>query len=85
MFWIILLCHFIADYPLQTNATVVAKKTSLQGLVMHIAMHFLTMLVVMCAILSIEINVGISLALVISAFHFVIDYWKNVLSKLKPN
>jgi len=84
MFWIILLCHFIADYPLQTDAMVIAKKTSLKGLVMHITMHFLTMLVMLCAILSVEISVGISLALAIGGFHFVIDYWKNVLSKLKP-
>jgi len=84
MFWIILLCHFIADYPLQTDAMVCAKKTSLQGLIMHIAMHFLTLLLMLCAILSVDINVGISLALVISGFHFAIDYWKNVLSKLKP-
>ena len=84
MFWIILLCHFIADYPLQTDAMVVAKKNGLQGLIMHIAMHFLTMLVAMCAILSIEISIGISLAFVISCFHFVIDYWKNILAKLRP-
>ena len=84
MFWIILLCHFIADYPLQTDAMVVAKKANLMGLVMHIAMHFLTMLVIFFGILGIEISVGISLALVVSGFHFVIDYWKNVLSKLRP-
>jgi hypothetical protein len=84
MFWIILLCHFIADYPLQTDAMVIAKKTRFSGLLMHIAMHFLTMIVVLCSILSIEISVGISMAVVISGFHFAIDYWKNVLSKLRP-
>jgi hypothetical protein len=84
MFWIILLCHFIADYPLQTDAMVVAKKTRFSGLLMHIVMHFLTMLVVLCSLLSIEISVGIGLALVISGFHFAIDYWKNILSRLRP-
>ena len=85
MFWIILLCHFIADYPLQTDAMVIAKKTNLMGLSMHIAMHFLTMLVVLCGILSIEINVGVSLSLAVSCLHFGIDHWKTILAKLKPD
>jgi hypothetical protein len=83
MFWIILLCHFIADYPLQTNAMVVAKK-HMAGLIMHVVMHCMTMLVVLCGILSIDTSVGISLSLIMSGFHLIIDYWKNVLSKLRP-
>ena len=74
----------MADYPLQTDAMVIAKKTSLLGLVMHIAMHFLTILVVLCGILAVEISIGIGLAIAVSGFHFIIDYWKNILSKLRP-
>ena len=83
MFWIILLCHFIADYPLQSDAMVSAKRT-LSGLSMHVAIHFSTMLVVLGGFLEIEASVVLSLAFAISCFHFIIDYWKNILSNLRP-
>ena len=83
MFWIIIFCHLVADYPLQSNAMVKAKKT-LSGLFMHVFVHFLTMMVMLCAILNYDINSSLILAVSISLFHFVIDHWKNTLSRLKP-
>ena len=84
MFWTILLCHFIADYPLQTDGMVVAKKT-LTGLVMHVSIHLITMIAVLCGILNLPATAGTSLALAVSLFHFAIDFWKNVLFRLKPD
>lgn len=83
MFWIIILCHLIADYPLQTDAMVLAKKT-LPGLIMHVSVHFLTMTVVLCGILEYDASTGLTLAIVVSGFHLAIDHWKNVLSGLMP-
>ena len=83
MFWMILLCHFIADYPLQTDGMVLAKKT-LPGLVMHVSIHFITMTAVLCGILGFEASTGVVLAIAVSLFHFAIDFWKNVLSRLRP-
>ena len=84
MFWTILLCHFIADYPLQTDGMVVAKK-SLTGLLMHVSIHFIIIFVMLCSFLHLSTTIGIVLALTVSLFHFVIDFWKNVLSQLRPD
>ncbi|MGH8588374.1 MAG: hypothetical protein ACREXX_03240, partial [Gammaproteobacteria bacterium] len=40
MFWTLLMCHFVADYPLQTDAVVQAKKR-LPGLLWHVTRHHL--------------------------------------------
>ena len=78
-----MLCHLIADYPLQTDAMVMAKKT-LSGLMMHVSVHFLTMVVVLCGVVGYDKSVGLSLATAVSVFHLGIDHWKNVLSRLRP-
>lgn len=84
MFWAIFLCHLIADYPLQTDAMVKAKK-KLPGLMMHVSVHFLTMLVVLCGILEYDPWTGSILAATVAAFHLGIDHWKNILTGLKPD
>lgn len=84
MFWIILLCHFIADYPLQTGGMVAAKKTPL-GLITHVYIHWIVMLVVLYGVLDFPVITGMTLALAVSLFHLVIDFWKNVLCNLKPD
>lgn len=84
MFWIILFCHLIADYPLQTDAMVKAKKT-FSGLVMHVSVHLLTMVVVLCGVLGYDAGTGLSSAIAVAGFHMGIDHWKNVLSRWKPN
>jgi hypothetical protein len=84
IFWILILCHLIADYPLQTDAMVNAKRR-LSGLLMHVAIHFITIIVMFCGILSYDLSTGFILALAVSIFHLGIDHWKNILSKLRPD
>ena len=83
MIWIFLLCHFTADYPLQTEAMVIAKKQVL-GLTAHVAIHFITMLVVMVGILRMDLALVLPAILALTGFHFAIDTWKNILGKLRP-
>ncbi len=83
IFWTLILCHLIADYPLQTDAMVNAKR-KISGLLMHVAIHFLTTIVIFCGVLNYEIRTGFSLALAISFCHLAIDHWKNSLSSLRP-
>jgi hypothetical protein len=83
MFWTLLLCHLIADYPLQTDAMVQAKKR-LPGLTFHVAVHLVTMLVIVLGIVRIEWRAALLAVLAVTLFHFAIDVWKNMLSKLRP-
>lgn len=83
MFWTLLLCHLIADYPLQTDAMVQAKKR-LPGLTLHVAVHLMTMLVIMLGVLRFEWRTTLPAILAVTVLHFAIDTWKNVLSKLRP-
>ena len=83
MFWILLLCHFIADYPLQTDGMVLAKK-QFSGLFMHVFIHFVILLTLLTVLMPLETGISLVLALSVSAFHFAIDHWKNVLSRLRP-
>ena len=84
MIWILLLCHFIADYPLQSNAMVEAKK-QFWGLSAHVMIHCITMLVVMAGILQIDLALVLPGILALTGCHFAIDSWKNRLSKLRPD
>ncbi len=83
MFWVLLLCHFVADYPLQSNATVRAK-TRLPGLTWHVTIHLVTMLVVILGLLGADSRVVLPAILALTGFHFLIDLWKNILSRLRP-
>ncbi len=83
MFWTLLLCHLIADYPLQTNAMVQAKKR-LPGLTLHVGVHLLTMLVVVLGMVQMDWRITLPALLVVTLLHFAIDLWKNVLTKWKP-
>ncbi|MGH6636235.1 MAG: DUF3307 domain-containing protein [Gammaproteobacteria bacterium] len=83
MFWALLLCHLVADYPLQSNAIVQAK-TRLPGLIWHVTIHLITMLVVILGLLGSDWSVALPAIVVLTGLHFVIDLWKNVLSRLRP-
>ncbi len=83
MFWTLLLCHLIADYPLQTDTMVQAKKR-LPGLTLHVAVHLATMLVIVLGVAGAGWRAALPAVLAVTVFHFAIDTWKNVLSKLKP-
>ena len=77
------LCHFIADYFLQTIAMVEAKK-KFWGLSVHVTIHFITMLVVVAGLLQIDLTLVLPGILALTGCHFAIDTWKNILSKLQP-
>lgn len=83
MFWTLLLSHLIADYPLQTDAMVQAKK-HLPGLLLHVAVHLVTMLVILLGLVGLEWRTALFAVLAVTGCHFAIDVWKNVLSKRKP-
>ncbi len=84
MVWALLLCHFTADYPLQTDAIVKAKR-QFWGLVMHVMIHLITMLVVLAGLLQMNLSLVLPGIIVLTGLHFAIDTWKNLLSKLRPN
>ncbi len=84
MFWPLLLSHLIADYPLQTDGMVEAKKT-LPGLTLHVTIHLLTMLVVLFGVLDYDWQIGVPYVLAVAIFHFAIDAWKNVFSARWPH
>jgi hypothetical protein len=79
----LLFCHLLADYPLQTDAMVQAKK-HLPGLTLHVVVHLVTMLVVVLGILRLDWRTGLPPVLAVTVFHFAIDTWKNIFSKYKP-
>lgn len=80
MFWTILLAHAIADYPLQPNWLVAAKKTW-SGLTLHIVVHLIIMLLLVGAARAIIWPY----LLFLSIIHFAIDVGKNVFSKQNPD
>jgi hypothetical protein len=80
MFWTILLAHAIADYPLQPNWLVAAKKTWL-GLTLHIIVHLITMLVLVGTARTVIWPYLVFLSII----HFMIDIGKNAFSKQKPD
>lgn len=80
MFWTILLAHAIADYPLQPNWLVAAKKTW-SGLTLHIIVHLITMLILVGAARAIVWPYLVFLSII----HFIIDVGKNLFSKQKPD
>ena len=53
MFWPLFLAHLLADYPLQSDWMVQAKKTW-PGLATHVAVHLATVLIVLNGFLRFE-------------------------------
>lgn len=83
MFWTLLLCHLIADYPLQTDAMVQAKKHVL-GLTAHVGVHLATMLVIVPIVAGAAWATTLLGVVSVTLCHFSIDFWKNILSQRKP-
>ncbi|NCF65072.1 MAG: DUF3307 domain-containing protein [Chloroflexi bacterium] len=80
MFWTLLLADIIADYPLQSDRLVVAKKR-LPGLVIHVAIHWVVMTLLLWSVLAIVWPY----ILAIVAIHFAIDSFKNYLGRIRPH
>lgn len=79
MFWILLLAHLMADYPLQTDRMVLAKR-NLLGLLIHVGIHVVVMMVLLFPVLGIAWPYIVAIA----ACHFIIDAFKNFLSRRRP-
>ncbi|HMN26529.1 MAG TPA: DUF3307 domain-containing protein [Caldilineaceae bacterium] len=83
MFWPLFLAHLLADYPLQSDWMVQAKKTW-PGLATHVAVHLATMLIVLNGFLRFEWHATLPAILAVAVLHFAIDTWKNILARRWP-
>lgn len=80
MFWLLLLSHLLADYPMQTDWMVQAKRTW-PGLTLHVTVHFVVMLLVTLPTTG---TIWLQL-LALAGLHFAIDSFKNFLTRQWPN
>jgi hypothetical protein len=79
LFWYLLLAHFIADYPLQPT-WMVRQKTRFRVLLLHVTIHFITMLVIVG---SAALRLWPYL-LALAGIHFLIDAGKNTINRMRP-
>ena len=79
MFWTLGLAHLIADYPLQSNRLVLAKR-HWPGLTVHVAIHFAMMLL----LAGRDALLVWPQLLALAAIHFAIDSFKNFNSARWP-
>jgi hypothetical protein len=79
LFPYLLLAHFLADYPLQTD-WIVRNKQRFKVLTLHIAIHWVTMFVIVGAA---RVQLWPYLT-ALAGMHFVIDIWKNWMNRRWP-
>ncbi len=79
MFWYLLLAHFVADYPLQPG-WMARQKIHFKVLLLHVTIHFITMLVIVWGAAPQLWPYLLALA----GIHFLIDTGKNTVVKLRP-
>ena len=80
IFATLLLAHLLADYPLQTNWMVQAKRTW-PGLTLHVGIHLAVMLVLTAP----SFAQSWPFLLMLAALHFAIDSLKNILACRRPH
>jgi hypothetical protein len=80
MFWLLLLAHFLADYPLQTS-WMAANKGRMPVLMLHASVHFIVMLLVTAPAWRKLWLILLLLAMI----HFGIDLGKITLSNYRPH
>ena len=80
MFWFLLLAHFFADYPLQTNWIVVNKNRS-GVLFLHVFIHILVSLI----FVLIYAHEVWPFVILLAIIHFLIDSGKIYFNKTRPN
>lgn len=80
VFWLFILAHFIADYPLQPS-WLVRNKTRLWGLLLHVTIHLATMVILMGGSRGTLIW---PFLITITIIHFFIDVGKNLVWKWRP-
>ena len=79
IFWMFVLSHLIADYPLQTDWLVSVKRTW-WGLSLHVSVH-LAMLIILAGP---ALPTLWRYLLLLAAIHYLIDSFKNWLSRARP-
>lgn len=79
IFWMLMLAHLVADYPLQPDWMVQAKRTW-RGLTLHAGVHLATLLLLAGAGRSVLWPFLLALA----ALHFAIDAFKSWLALARP-
>jgi len=79
MFWTLWLAHLTADYPLQTDRMVLAKK-HWPGLIVHVSIHWVVMMLFFLPVIGVMWPFIILVALI----HFCIDAFKNFLGIKRP-
>jgi hypothetical protein len=80
VFWLLILSHFIADFPLQPG-WLVRNKTKLWGLALHVSIHLAVMLILIGE--SRWVLAWPYLA-AIAVTHFFIDAGKNLVWRWRP-
>lgn len=80
VFWMLMLAHLIADYPLQPDWMVHAKQTW-SGLTLHVGVHLAMLLILAGTGRAVLWPFLVALA----AMHFVIDAFKNWLGRVRPD
>ncbi|MCP4572177.1 MAG: DUF3307 domain-containing protein, partial [bacterium] len=76
--------HFVADYPLQSDGMVKAKKT-LPGLLLHGTVHLVVSSVLLFAVLGLDAGRLWPYPAAVALIHLVIDVLKNLASKRWPS
>ncbi len=79
LFWLLILAHFIADFPLQSDKIFALKSKYSWGLLPHIFISFMTNLVVAFPYVGFK-NFWFAL-LFLATIHFLLDWLKILLTK----
>jgi hypothetical protein len=79
VFWFLLLAHFLADYPLQTNWIVVNKNRA-RVLFLHVLIHFF----VTSIIVLIYAPQSWMFVILLTFIHLLIDMGKNYINRIRP-
>lgn len=80
MFWYLFFAHLVADFPLQTYWMAV-NKHRIGVLFLHVVIHLLVSFVII-SLVAFELR---PFVVALAIIHFLIDYGKTYISKLRPN
>jgi hypothetical protein len=79
LFWLLILAHFIADFPLQSDKIFALKSKYKWGLLPHILISFIASLVIAFPYLGFG-NFWFAI-LFLASIHFLLDWFKLLLTK----
>lgn len=79
LFWLLLLAHFIADFPLQSDKIFALKSKYQWGVLPHIFISFITNLIIAFPYLGFK-NFWFAVFFLVG-IHFLVDWFKIILTK----